>query len=65
MQGTVWAGLRCTYSMDILGKQAYGDKNILYQYKGAIQVSFLQMVDDVISASKCENQVVTTNSALT
>ena len=26
MQGTVWAGLMCTYTMDNLGKLAYQDK---------------------------------------
>jgi hypothetical protein len=65
MQGTVWAGLMCTCSMDKLGKQAYGDRNILYQYKGVVQVPPLQMVDVVISASKCGSQVVSTNSAVT
>ena len=33
MQGTVWAGLKCTGTMDKLGKQAYGDPNLLYRYK--------------------------------
>lgn len=33
MQGTVWAGLKCTATMDKLGKQAYQDPNLLYRYK--------------------------------
>ena len=64
MQGTVWAGLMCTCTMDKLGSQAYGDPNLLYKYRGEVNVPPLQMVDDVIMASKCGNQVVTSNSAV-
>ena len=64
MQGTVWAGLMCTSTMDKLGRQAYSDPNLLYKYRGDVDVPPLQMVDDVIMASKCGNQVVTSNSAV-
>ena len=30
MQGTVWAGLMCTCTMDKLGKKAYNDPTLLY-----------------------------------
>ena len=50
--------------MDKLGKQAYGDHNILYKYKGVVKVPPLQMVDDIITASECGKQVVTTNAAV-
>ena len=52
MQGTVWAGLKCTCTMDKLGKQAYSDPNLLYKYRNEIEVPSLEMVDDVITASK-------------
>ena len=65
MQGTVWAGLMCTCSMEKLGKPAYDDETLLYKYKGSVEVPPLQMVDDVITANKCGNQVVSTNSAVT
>ena len=58
MQGTVWAGLMCTSTMDKLGKQAYGDPNLLYKYRNNIFVPPLEMVDDVICASQCGSQVV-------
>ena len=64
MQGTVWTGLMCTCTMDKLGKKAYSDPNLLYTYKGEVQVPPLQMVDDIITASRCGNQVVTTNAAV-
>ena len=53
MQGTVWAGLMCTCTMDKMGKQAYGNSNLLYKYRGEVEVPPLQMVDDVILASSC------------
>ena len=64
MQGTVWAGLMCTCTMDKLGKIAYSDSNILYKYRNEVMVPPLQMVDDIITASECGNQVVTTNSVV-
>ena len=65
MQGTVWAGLMCTSTMDKLGKQAYQDPNLMYKYKNNVFVPPLEMVDDVICASKCGSQVVATNTAVT
>jgi hypothetical protein len=64
MQGTVWAGLMCTCTMDKLGKQAYQDPQLLYRYKNSVEVPPLQMVDDIIAATKCGNQTVGTNSAI-
>ena len=65
MQGTVWAGLMCTSTMDKLGKQAYRDPNLMYKYKNSVFVPPLEMVDDVICASKCGSQVVASNTAVT
>ena len=53
MQGTVWGGLMCTTSMDRLCKRIYKDSNLLYHYRGSVEVPPLQMVDDIITASKC------------
>ena len=38
MQGTVWAVLMCTATMDKLGKIAYEDKNLLYKYRNEVDV---------------------------
>ena len=64
MQGTIWAGLMCTCTMDSLGKMAYNNKSIIYKYKKEVEVPPLQMVDDIIAASKCGNQVVETKSVV-
>ena len=47
MQGTVWARLMCTSTIDTLGKQWYKSPEALYQYKG-VPIPPLGMVDDVI-----------------
>ena len=64
MQGTVWSGLMCTCTIDSLAKISYNDSSLLYKYKNNVNVPPLQMVDDVITASKCGNQVVKTNSVV-
>ena len=53
MQGTVWAGLMCTCTMDKLGKQAYSDPSLMYKYRNKVSVPPLEMVHDVVCASKC------------
>jgi hypothetical protein len=65
MQGTVMAGLMCTSTMEKLGRQAYEDPNLMYKYRNNVFVPPLEMVDDVICASKCGSQVVSSNSAVT
>ena len=64
MQGTVWAGLMCTCSMDKLCKAAYKDERLLYKYKNEVLVPPLEMVDDIVAVSKCGTQVIQTNSAI-
>ena len=53
MQGTVWAGLMCTATMDKLGKEVYKTPQLIYKYKGTVNVPPLEMVDDVLTISKC------------
>ena len=53
MQGRVWGGLMCTTTMDKLCKLVYKDEQLLYKYKGIVDVPPLEMVDDIITASKC------------
>ena len=65
MQGTVLAGLMCTTTMEKLRRQAYEDPNLMYKYRNNVFVPPLEMVDDVICASKCGSQVVSSNSAVT
>ena len=53
MQGTVWASLFCTATIDKLAKLAYKNKELLYMYKGQVSVPPLQMVDDILTVQKC------------
>ena len=62
MQGTVWAGLMCTVTMDKLCKLILADENMLYKYRGKVLVPPLQMVDDIISAVKCGSTATALNS---
>ena len=38
MQGTVWAGLMCTTTMDGLGKKVYANPALTYKYRGEVEV---------------------------
>ena len=64
MQGTVWAGLMCTSTMDKLGKEVYDDPSLVYKYRGTVDVPPLEMVDDVITTSKCGTTTVTLNATV-
>ena len=64
MQGTVWAGLMCTTTMYKLGKEVYADPALVYNYRGKVPVPPLEMVDDIISASKCGSTTITLNAAI-
>ena len=54
MQGTVLAGLKCSVSIDTIGKKALqNDHNILYKYRNCTSIPPLSMIDDIIGVSKC------------
>ena len=65
LQGTVWALLICSRTMDKLGKQLYANQNKMYKYRSEVLKPFLKVVDNVICTSKCGNQVITSNAAIT
>ena len=64
MQGTVWGSLMCTVTMDKLGKLIYNNNNLLYKYKGTVDIPSLGMVDDIMSIQECSEKVVMTNSVV-
>ena len=64
MQGRVLGGHICTTTMDKLCKLVYKDKNLVYKYKGNVEVPPLEMVDDVITVSKCESTSVALNQTV-
>ena len=64
MQGTVWAGLMCTSTMDKLCKLILQNEHLLYKYRGKVSVPPLQMVDDVITAAKCGSTASALNAVV-
>ena len=64
MQGSVWGSLCCVVLMDKLGKLVYSKPELLYYYKGLVEVPTLQMVDDILCIQKCSPQSVQQNSVV-
>ena len=64
MQGTVWGSLLCTVSMDKLGKHIYKKHDLIYKYKGEIDIPSLGMVDDILAVKKCNNDTVKINAVI-
>ena len=54
MQGTVLAGLKCSVSIDSIGKEALEstDSN-LYRYKNCISIPPLSFIDDILAVTVC------------
>ena len=50
--------------MDKLAKIVYNDKSLVYKYKGVAAVPPLEMVDDVLTISKCSMTSVTMNATV-
>ena len=62
MQGTTWGSLLCTTTMDKLGKRIYENDELLYKYNGEVDIPTLEMVDDILTISKCSKESVMVNS---
>ena len=54
----------CTNTMDKLGKEVYSDPTLVYRYRGQVPVAPLEMVDDIITASKCGATTIALNSTV-
>ena len=54
MQGTVLAGLKCSVSIDLIGKEALENAHeILYKYKKCTSIPPLGLIDDILSITEC------------
>ena len=56
MQGTVWAPLKCSVTMDLLGRQSVENEEIsknLLKYKDIVAIPPLEMIDDLIAFAEC------------
>ena len=64
MQGTVFGSLICTSVINKLAKIFYEKSELLYKYKGEVEVPILGMVDDVLGVNSCSNDVVTSSATI-
>ena len=53
MQGGKWGPLKCSNSMDKIGKSCVEAGENLYTYKGLVKIMPLAMVDDLLAMAKC------------
>ena len=66
IQGSVWAGLKCTTMMDTLNKTVMTNRSLQYFYKGDqnIPIGVRGMVDDTLGISNCGTEAIGLNSAI-
>ena len=66
MQGSVWASLKCTTSMDTLNKTILEQDHLTYKYRGDpnIKIGVMGMVDDNLSISNCGMSTVQKNAVI-
>ena len=66
LQGTVLAPLKCSIQCETMAFDAVttDEGETLYKYKGSVYIPPLQMVDDILTVSKCGLQAVTMNANL-
>ena len=53
MQGETFGPLCCSVQVDSFGKECLDQNNVLYEYKGKVEVPPLVMVDDLVCISVC------------
>ena len=61
MQGGKWGPLKCSNSMDQIGKKCLLQNKNLYKYKNEVEIPPLAMVDDLITVSTCGIESLDTN----
>ena len=62
MQGTVLAPLKCSLSIDRIGKEALETKHTnLFKYRDCVTIPPLGMVDDILAVSECSIKSVMIN----
>jgi hypothetical protein len=53
MQGGKWGPLKCSNTMDKIGKKCINRGEHLYTYKGRTKIMPLAMVDDLLAMARC------------
>ena len=65
MQGTVLAPLKCSISIDRIGKEALDHMQTnLHKYKGCVTIPPLSMIDDILAVSTCSLDSIKVNATI-
>ena len=65
MQGTVLAPLKCSVSIDSIGKESLENvHDVLYKYKKCISIPPLSLIDDIIAITVCSADSVKMNAMI-
>ena len=64
MQGGKWGPLKCSNTMDKIGKRCVEMGEHLHTYKGCVKVMPLAMVDDLLGIARCGGESVDLNSVI-
>ena len=65
MQGGTWGPIKCSNSIDKIGKKCHDNGKHSYLYKNRVRILPLGMVDDIIAISNCGYKAVELNSYIT
>ena len=65
MQGTVLSGLKCSVTIDTIGKECLQDtQQSLYKYKKTTSIPPLSLIDDIITVSNCSSESILMNATI-
>ena len=61
MQGGKWGPVKCSNSIDQIGKKCLNRRECLYKYNGEVYIPPLAMVDDLLAVAKCGSESLDMN----
>ena len=64
MQGGKWGPLKCSITMDKIGKECSETGKHLYTYKGIVKVMPLAMIDDILGIANCGEKSLDLNTMI-
>ena len=65
MQGTVLAGMKCSISIDTIGKEYIDNTHdISFKYKNCVTIPPLSFVDDIITINACSSDSIKTKAII-
>ena len=65
MQGTVLAGLKCSVTIDTIGKEFLDNTHdVTFRYKNCVTLPPLSLIDDIICVTNCSKDSIIMNSII-